>query len=239
MYAHYLASLGSVHDVLKVAHRRSSVPAFLSQLAVTSHQLLQEVSRVLLRFATKIVAADCKAADYVAHFLESLGSDENGNAWAFNLIQTLEFTTLNMNQEKISGTTSPAVDLLVRCPKLKDLRLTLRTQDLYTDRTPKSCHDLLQAFGLGPIIHCASLRCVRLGWRRRGDNALVSPTLRPNPEDRLEGVRVLGLWMKEGSSAGGQCVEVVLVKNWVGWAEGRKGLTLFVIPEEQSIEEVL
>lgn len=215
IYAHYLAP-SSRNKVLSVSHNERSLPAFLPPLAVTSPQLLREVSRVLLHSATNIVLANSDAVDYLAKFLESLGRDEKGELWAFNLIHAFELRSFESSLDTNSAR-NLAADLLLRCPNVDTLTLTFDNEHLYsldTKHTLKPRHEIIQELCLGAVMQCASLRHVRLVWAPYYDYVCNAPIQIPNPEDCLEGVRDIGLWVQEGFSARGPHIEVVLVVTW-------------------------
>jgi hypothetical protein len=159
-------------------------PSFLPALALTSRAQRHEVSRVLLRLASKIVLPTRASFYYFTAFLASLlrGSGEDWNP--FGLIQALEYTH--------------ASDIdISRFPNLSTLELGFHAR-CNAHKIYEYGADIPTA-NFNKMLQCKSLHRVRLvAWTtralRRGRHTTHFNT---GGIDELAGLRELGVWMKE------------------------------------------
>ena len=206
---HYLATPKFPRPAIFVetsTRRSPALARFLPALALTSHQLRSEVSRVILRCAED-VSLDLDASDYFLSFLSSFP----GHTWPFDLIQSLTMRECD----------ETSMALIKRCANLQDLSLTVRANRMCVKRSDgrithaMSLQQVVHDFGFGDILHCKALRSVHLlGFKAQGGEC--ADPMSVNDWDDLAGLRALGVWMREKFEARGQQVRVGMVRMMFG-----------------------
>ncbi|KAF2821812.1 hypothetical protein CC86DRAFT_410891 [Ophiobolus disseminans] len=216
IYTHYLATESRYTMPTPLGHwpaiKVTSKFPLLPSLALTSRELRTQVSRVLLRSATKIVLTDLHA---VAYFLSFLSSFDNYD-WPFELVLGLVFEDL----EKPVAAGNRIVGLMKRCGNLQELELCFRLVRL----RGMSVEQRVDEYRLSCVLQCTALRRVSLvGYEPQRDEgirrAVFTFTAIPGSmiqhhavarfdEDDLDVLTELSGWMEEEFKKKGQAVDV-------------------------------
>lgn len=214
----------------------STTPFFLPRICFSNKQIRGEVARLMLRDTKTYVfknycASDIKITQYFMEFLEAV-STPNYNA--FDHVE--DMTVPHIYREPYDyGKENPTVTLMVKCEKMRVIRLTFHASYLSEEKIGKynqfhmSLDAILDKYALRPILNCKGLEEVYL------TGIIPHAHMRRRlPHDCLKGVKEIGHWIRKGFEAQGRNVKVLYCKRKGAWT----GSETFAELEEPKVSHV-
>lgn len=198
---------------------------FLPPFCFANRQLRDEVAKHMLRHTEEYVfkyyeVSPVKITKYFTQFLEAITSPGD-NAFAY--IRYINLPHIHRYNGVKEDGSNPDVTLITRCTCLNKIRMTFyaAAMNKYTDdqegaRVHRSIDEILDYFGLRPILECKSLDEFWL------DGIYPHPSY-GFPGDPLKPLDELGWWIKTGFAEKSKDVKVFVRHRPGGWVEGTEG----------------